>query len=236
MKMQETITRGQPRGPAGDLQKAEDPDHRDRQLGRGPDPAGARGHVLVEHQDVERAGGRHRRQQPVRQRDVVPRRALERRIGAEGEKEGKAQVYGALLAVVDQAEIEDEGQRRGDIELEQRPRQRHREEQPTDIAAGPPSALVGRGGEILQALAGRGVSRVGTLILGSALLHADLWLPRSATRARRPGGRSARPVLRLFNVVGGYSTIPTSWKYFSAPGWNSALLPLITVLPRSRPM
>ena len=50
--------------------------------------------------------------------------------GRIGQKQGKGQMDGARLGVVENEKVEDEGERRGIPELEQRPRQRHAEQNP----------------------------------------------------------------------------------------------------------
>ena len=129
-------------------------DHRRRQIHVGR-RARTLGKLLVEQEQVSRTEGRHRRQHPVLHRYVVAWRAFERRIRGKGEEDGEGEVDGARFGVVEHEHAQRERQRRGDPELEQRPRQRHHQQQLGGETGGLASAGVGLGDDLLELFVGQ---------------------------------------------------------------------------------
>ena len=136
---------GAPRG----LDQQHDADDGDEDVGERRQ-ARAQNEVAIEHDEIEHAGDRRRRQGPVDERHVVARRGLEGRVAGEGQEQREAQMKAARLGVAEHAEAEHEGQRRGIPELEQRPRHGHRH----DGLGGKPGRLapadVGLGHQLLE--------------------------------------------------------------------------------------
>jgi hypothetical protein len=112
--------------------------------------AGAGGQLAVEEEDVGGAEGADQREHPVQQRHALARRALESRVGQEGQEDREGQVDGARLGVVEDADAQRKGQRRGDPQLEQAPAQRDGQQQPGHHRAGLASARVVVGDQLLD--------------------------------------------------------------------------------------
>jgi hypothetical protein len=139
-------------GPPGGLEHDYDPDdaHHEVDVRRRARPLGDLG---VEEVQVGSAEGSHRGERPVGQGHGPTGRGLERGKEREREEDRDREVDGARLGVVEQAEAQDERQRRGVPDLEQRPATRDQREEEADPAAGLPATEVGLLDELLELLA-----------------------------------------------------------------------------------
>ncbi len=109
-----------PQGAARRLQQQQDAHHADHHvLGQGrPGPLGELG---IEEEHIGATEGGDPGEQPILQRNALPGRALQRRIGHKGQEEREGQVNGARLGGIEDPEPEEVGQGRRDPQLEQRP-------------------------------------------------------------------------------------------------------------------
>ncbi len=92
--------------------------------------AGARRDFAVEQEQICPGEGPDRCQDPVDRRDVLTRRRFKRGISREGEEECQAEMDRTRFGVVEDEDAENERKGRGIPELEQRPGDRHRENDP----------------------------------------------------------------------------------------------------------
>ncbi len=90
---------------------------------QGGQVAGALCQLRIGEKQIGGAGGGHQPEGDVHERHAVTWRALEGRVGEKSQQQGEGQVNRAGFGVVQHAEAEDERQRRGDPQLEQRPEQ-----------------------------------------------------------------------------------------------------------------
>ncbi len=93
------------------------------QVGRGQ-AARPQRQLLIEDEQIGGARGRYQAQGDIHQRYAITRRALECGIGKKRQQQGECQMDGPRLGIVEYADAEDEWQRRGNPQLEQRPEQR----------------------------------------------------------------------------------------------------------------
>jgi hypothetical protein len=115
----------QPDRAARRLEQQQHADHRDDEVQRRR-LARARRQFLVEQEQIGGTEGRHRNARTQSCTGIrSARRTLQRREQHVAEEDGERQVDGARLRVVEHEDAERERQRRGDPQLEQRPRQRH---------------------------------------------------------------------------------------------------------------
>jgi hypothetical protein len=130
------------RAPGG-LQQQYDADRRNDDVlqDRPPRP---RREVIVEKQEVRPGERRGKREDPVEPRNALAL-ALHEREAQEREQQADAEVQRPRFRVVQDREPELEGKRRRVPQLEQRPRDRHREDELARDAAGgaPPGIRVG---------------------------------------------------------------------------------------------
>ena len=108
------------------------------------------GDVAIEHDQIQHRTNAGGGQQPVDKRHAVARRRHEGRVRRERQEQREAQVKRARLGVAEDAEAQDVGQRRGVPELEQRPGDGDRIDQPSGTAARLAPAGIGFGDKLLQ--------------------------------------------------------------------------------------
>jgi hypothetical protein len=89
-------------------------------------------------------------QQPVDQRHAIARRRGEGGIGGERQEQRETQVKRARFRIAEDAEAEQKRQRRSIPELEQRPGDRHRIDQPPGLTCRLAPAGIGFGDKLLQ--------------------------------------------------------------------------------------
>ncbi len=112
--------------------------------------ARAHGELVVEQQEIGAGDGARDREDPVVPGHALAPGALERRIAEEAQEERDAQVQRARLGVVEDAPAQHEGQGGGVPELEQRPADRHEQDELAHRAADFAAAGVGIGDQLLE--------------------------------------------------------------------------------------
>ncbi len=132
-KYQGDHRQGRPQGAAGCFQQQRNADAGGHQIGSS-EVARPLGQRLVHHEQIGGGTGGHQPERQIAERHPVARRAAKGREHQVGQQQGEGKVNGTGLGVIEHAEAQHEGQRRGDPELEQRPGERQGGDAPTHDA------------------------------------------------------------------------------------------------------
>ena len=174
----------------------------DVHVGRLPGP---RRQLRVEQVQVGGAEGAGDGEDPVLRGHVGAGRALEGRIGGEGQEHGESKVDRPRLCVVEHEHAERERQRAGVPQLEQRPRQRHQHQKQRDGAGRMAAAGVGLGDHLLQLVAPDALALVAATHCDAPpcpALAAVMAAPLCRGRRQRQTGRvCARPAFVRMSVT-----------------------------------
>ena len=112
--------------------------------------AGALRNGFIEDIQISGGKGAEDGKHPILDGDAVPWRALRRGVGEEGQKNRKGEMDGAGLGVIEDTETNNEGQRRCDPKLKQRPCQGNAEQYPLGDPSWCSGARIRLSDEILQ--------------------------------------------------------------------------------------